>query len=121
MLPRLKSTLFKAILAVCLCMAIIYLFQTWHNFGTDLQSVLYRYKKVYKRAWRYEKDEEFENVFEDLVTMERFSMVLDSPQEPIILPALLKRHRIVSKNKTHGKGAKELRLQFLFCFQLCTS
>lgn len=103
MLPRFKSTLFKAIFAVCLCIFSMYVFHTWHNFGTDLQSVIYRYKKVYKRAWRYEKEDEFENVFEDLMTMERFSMVLNKPQEPILLPALLKRHRIISKNKTHGK------------------
>ena len=103
--PRLKASLFEAICTSCLIFLLLYVFQNWHTVKKELKTLLYQHGVTNKRSSGHEKDESAQKMFEELLRMEEFSVALEKPEEPVLIPAWLRRFRTKSKGKTESKLA----------------
>ena len=79
----------------------------------DLQNSFYRYKKIFKKEKEIDDSDRFEEMLEELVTLEKFSVMLDEPQEAVVVPAWLKKYNVKSNDKTSGEKRLKLNV-FLF-------
>ena len=100
MVPRFNRTLLKFLLLIMLFLSIAYVHFIWRIVSLHLKAAFYHYGGVFSGA---RGDDHFKKMYDELLTLEKFTAPLEEPEEAIILPAWLKRHRIKSNDRTMGK------------------
>lgn len=108
MLPRLKSSFFKSILLMVLILFFGYIHYLWRRAGVDLQEMFHHYTRRFRRGDPTDSRDRFDQLFDELVSMEKFTVALEEPQAAILIPAWLKEHVVKSNNKTFGKAVVHL-------------
>lgn len=113
MAPRVNRTLLKFLLLVVLFICIIYIHFIWRLLSMELKKTFYRYGRIFSR----DEDDDanrFKEIYDELITFEKFSVTLQEPEEATILPAWVKKHKLKSNDKTLGKNNRLM----LSCFIL---
>ena len=100
MVPRLSRTLLKFLLLIMLFLSIIYVRFIWRVVSLHLKAAFYHYGEVFSGDSR---DGHFKKMYDELLTLEKFSAPLKEPEEAIIFPAWLEKHRVRSNDRTMGK------------------
>lgn len=104
MVFRFRGSCLKSFLIVAFLVSVGYIHYGWRHLRIDLQNMLYFYRRSSRREHVTEKNDRFNKLFEELVAMEKFSVVLDEPREPILIPAWVKKNLVRSNDRTIGKG-----------------
>ena len=72
----------------------------------DFRNAFYRYKEIFSNTedgYDDYDDRRFKKIYDDLLSFERFSVILQEPEEAKILPAWVNKYKIKSNDKTIGK------------------